>query len=376
LNRSEHFFSQTEFGTFTDTKVTAPAFSHIYVEEEALDYPLAKDILHRFPDAVRIPVRRYQDVFARPRQQFAAQKRSQKLILAVKKAPFLYPGAKVCHDFGNSHFYYTSVALNCLYNCEYCFLQGMFPSANLVLFVNLDDYFADVDHLLKRHPVYLSISYESDLLAMERLVPYTREWIRFASLRPELVIEVRTKSANYAALAGSFGHPNTPPDNVILAWTLSPEEVIRRHEPLTPSLKARLASARQAIADGWKVRLCFDPVLHVRNWREQYRQCIEATFAALPAESVHDISIGLFRVPRDYLKTMRQQRPDSALLHYPYENRQGVLSYPEPLAEEMIRFVREVLEKHVPPDKIYLLEEERHDEEQHDEEQEHKVRHK
>ncbi|MFO7263820.1 MAG: hypothetical protein A6D91_08030 [Bacillaceae bacterium G1] len=327
-------------------------FSRIYVEDGARDYPLAQRVLKRFPQAAVIPIRRYMDVFGRPRQQFAVQKQAQQLILAVKRPPFIYPGAPVCHDFGHRHFYYTSVALNCLYNCEYCFLQGMFPSAHLVLFVNVEDYFAEAAQLLQQHPVYLSVSYESDLLAMERIVPYVRAWIEFAARHPNLTVEVRTKSANYAALASI-----RPLDNVILAWTLSPEAVIGRHEPLTPSLSARLASARQAAEDGWPVRLCFDPLLFVPDWREQYRQCIETTFAAIPAEKVRDISIGLFRVPKDYLKAMRKQRPDSALLHYPYENRHGVLSYPAPVGEEMVQFVRQELEKHVPPEKIYLLDE-------------------
>ena len=327
-------------------------FTHIYVEDEAKHYPLTRCVLERFPHAVVIPIDRYLDVFGRPRQHFAAQKRAQQLILAVKHPPFIYPGAPVCHDFGHRHFYYTSVALNCLYNCEYCFLQGMFPSAHLVLFVNVEDYYGEAERLLQRHPVYLSISYESDLLAMERIVPYVRSWIDFASRHPSLTVEVRTKSAGYQALASL-----RPPDNVILAWTLSPEAVIRRHEPLTPSLAARLKSARQAAEDGWKVRLCFDPLLYVPGWRELYRRCIETTFAAIPPAGVHDISIGVFRVPREYLKTMRKQRPDSALLHFPYENRRGVLSYPASVAAEMIRFVRELMQHYVPAEKIFLLDE-------------------
>lgn len=327
-------------------------FSRIYVEEEAKDYPLARRVMERFPQAVVVPVDRYLDVFGRPRQQFAVQKQAQQLILAVKHPPFIYPGAPVCHDFGHRHFYYTSVALNCLYNCEYCFLQGMFPSAHLVLFVNMEDYFAETARMLGRHPVYLSVSYESDLLALEDIVPYVRSWIEFAARHPHLTVEVRTKSANYRALASV-----RPVDNVILAWTLSPDAVIRRHEPLTPSLTARLKSARQAAEDGWNVRLCFDPLLHVPNWRELYRQCVEETFALFPAERVHDISIGVFRVPREYLKTMRKRRPDSPLLHYPYENIGGVLSYPASLAADMIRFVREQIEQYVPAEKIYLLDE-------------------
>ena len=34
---------------------------------------------------------------------------------------------------------------NCIYDCDYCYLQGMYPSANIVVFVNHEDFFDAVD---------------------------------------------------------------------------------------------------------------------------------------------------------------------------------------------------------------------------------------
>ena len=59
-----------------------------------------------------------------------------KLILAIKKPPFIYKGTDILQDGGFKNFYYNTPFLNCLYNCDYCFLQGMYPSANMVVFVN------------------------------------------------------------------------------------------------------------------------------------------------------------------------------------------------------------------------------------------------
>jgi spore photoproduct lyase len=324
-------------------------FSHIYIEKEAWKYPLTLTILQRFPHANRIEIDRYQDVFNRSKQNFFLQKHAPKLILAVKKAPFLYRGAEVCHDFGNTYFYYTSSALNCLYNCEYCFLQGMFPSANIVLFVNIDDYFTEVSHTLQKHPVYLAISYETDLLAFERIAPYVSKWIDYAREQEDLLLEVRSKSANYSAIQHL-----EPASQVILAWTLSPDAVIQQFEAGTPNLTARLKSLRQAIDDGWKVRICFDPVLHIENWQEHYRECIEHTFSVVPAEKIQDISIGVFRIPRDYLKKIRKHRIDSALLHYPFESHDGVFSYPHEIAKQLIDHVYQHVNTYVPKEKIYI----------------------
>ena len=100
-------------------------FSHIYVEEEIWDDPQTRQIRNHFPHARMIPVRQYHDVFSRPKQEYAVQKHARNLILARQHGTLLYEGAPVCHSFGHEHFYYTSPALNCLYDCEYCWLKGM-----------------------------------------------------------------------------------------------------------------------------------------------------------------------------------------------------------------------------------------------------------
>lgn len=325
-----------------------PKFSHIYMEKSVRDEPMTQKILARFPKATTIEIDHYKDVFARTKQDFPLQKKTMKLILARKNPPFLYEGADVCHDFGHQHFYHTSSILNCLYNCEYCFLQGMFPSGNLVMFVNTDDFFSEIETRLRQHPVYVSISYESDLLALENVAPFASQWLEFASRHRDLTVELRTKSVNYAAIRHI-----RPQNNLILAWTLSPEAVVRQYEHDTPSFEQRLACIEKAVQEGWSVRLSFDPVLHVEQWKEHYREMIDRTFDVLPAEKLLDISIGTFRMGKDYLKKMRKENPASPVLHYPYEAKDGVYTYPEPLERELIDDVYQKVKKRVAVDKIY-----------------------
>lgn len=331
-------------------------FSHIYVEENALNYPAARAILARFPDAVQIPVRHYMEVFSSHRQEFALQKHSQKLILAVKEEPFLYPGAPVCQDFGNQHFYYTSSLMNCLYDCEYCYLQGMYPSANLVLFVNLADIFLSLEKLLIQHPVYLCISYDTDLLALEGLTGYVKKWIAFTRSHPDLTVECRTKSAGFSLIAGE-----EIPDRFILAWTLSPDTIIQNYEHGTPSLTARLNSICEALAAGCRIRLCFDPVLHVPDWEQLYSELFDTVFrrlSALPVDPVAngqlaDISIGTFRISKEYLGQMRKKRPLSAVVQYPFQTEKGVCSYGNDMDRKLMNFIKTELGRYFPESKIF-----------------------
>ncbi len=334
----------------SETSLLHNAFSHVYVEKQALDFPATKIILESFPHALIVEIEHYKDFFCRSGQDFQLQKSSQKLILAVRKDKFIYEGADVCHSFGHSSFYYTSSILNCIYNCDYCYLQGMLPSGNMVVFVNLEDYLSRVDALLKSAPLYLTVSYDTDLLAFENIYPFTSGWIEYAGKKEGLTMEIRTKSVNYKAISRL-----KPYDNVILAWTISPDSIIAKYEKNTPSLEARLGAIKEAASDGWKVRLCFDPMILTDNWQGIYEECIRKIFNMVRSSEIDDVSIGVFRMASHYLKKIRKNRLDSSLIHYPFDCRDGICSYPEEIKRELIYFVRDELSAHIDKRRIFIL---------------------
>lgn len=333
----------------SNTNLFNSVFSHIYIEEKALNYPNTRKILKHFPKSERVEIHHYKDVFSRNRQNYSLQKESPKLILAVKEDHFIYDGATVCESFGNSHFYYTSIIMNCVYDCEYCYLQGMYTTANIVVFVNIEDYFHAVEKLLMKHSVYLSISYDTDLLAFENIAGYVRQWIQFAEQHEDLKIEIRTKSANFKSIEDLNAE-----ENIILAWTLSPVEMIKCYENKTPFLNNRLSGIKTAIEKGWQVRLCFDPLLYTKNWEIAYKDFIEKTFAEIQGKDILDVSIGAFRVSKDYLKRMKKQRRNSVILNYPFDIVEGVCCYNHDLSQRMVEYVYKLTKKHVAEDKIYI----------------------
>ena len=329
-----------------------PVFSHIYVEERIWEHPRTLGILEKFPSARVTGIHHYKDIFCRSGQNSRLQRQSPKLVLAAKEGTLLYPGAPVCQSFGNEHFYYASSMMNCIYDCEYCYLKGMYPTANLVVFVNIEDIFAKTADDLRSHPLYVCVSYDTDLLAMESIVGYAGAWSSFASqYQKELTIEIRTKCASR-----SYFQNREPLKNVIYAFTLSPEEVIRACEHHTPSLAERTACAGEAMRLGFPVRLCFDPMIYVPGRQRYYGDMLEEVFGQVDAGKLVDVSAGSFRIPADYLKAMRRQQPDSAVSWFPYENEQGVCHYPAALMERMEQFLAEKLGEKLPEEKIFLWE--------------------
>lgn len=325
-----------------------PFFSHIYVEKAVLKHERTQNILRKFPSATVIEIEHYKDVFCRSRQSFPLQHRTQKLILAAKRGTLLYEGAPVCQNFDNQNFYYTSCVMNCIFDCAYCYLKGMYPSAHIVVFVNLEDIFAEVERVLKKHPLYLCVSYDTDLLAMEQIIGYVREWCDFAAKQENLKIEIRTKCANQ-----SFAQSVTPTSAVIYAFTLSPQAVIDAYEHHTPSLAERLFCAAKLIQTGYSVRLCFDPMLYIPDWEQHYETMLEQVFRTIPMENIVDVSVGTFRIAKDYLKNMRKQDSESAVIWFPFQKEGGYCHYPDALMEQMECFLSKKLEKKISKEKIF-----------------------
>ena len=333
-----------------------PFFSHIYVEKAIAGHTRTKRILKRFPHANIIFIDHYKDVFCRKRQDFILQQRAQNLILGARHGNLIYEGAPVCQSFGNENFYYTSCIMNCIYDCEYCYLKGMYPSGNMVVFVNLEDFFDEIKAYLRKHSMYLCISYDTDMLAMEQVTGYTAEWISFAQTQANSVnplkIEIRTKSAD-----NLFWQKHSPIPGIIYAITLSPQAVIDAYEHRTPSLCQRLASARQAIQMGFSVRLCFDPMIYCRNWEQHYGDMLRQVFAEIDMDKTSDVSVGTFRVSQDYLKIMRKNQPCSAVVQFPYQNDGGVYHYSQELTKRMEGFLTDRLKEKMPEKKIFLWKE-------------------
>lgn len=330
----------------SEKKYLADPFSHIYIEENAFSYELTKEILKKFPTSHIIKIKHYKDIFNRSNQNFLVQKYSKSLILAVNNGELLYPGARVCQSFGNENFYYTSNIMNCIYDCEYCYLQGMYPSGNMVIFVNVEDYFKKLSEVLKKGPAYVCISYDTDLLAMESITGLTHKWIEFTEAAPNLKIEIRTKSAyDTSCFKGCT-------ERVIFAWTLSPDIITHNYEHMTPSLSSRIESVNKAISYGLSTRLCFDPMIYIQDYRKIYSDFYSTVFSNIDCNKIVDASLGLFRISASYMKAMRKKRT-CAITSYPYTNINGICSYEQKKSDEMINFARLELLKYIPENKLF-----------------------
>lgn len=325
-------------------------FNVIYVEEDAFEYPITQQVLKRYPDTDVISIRHYKDVFNRPCQHFVTQKEHPSLILAVKKEPFLYRGPEVCQNFGYNNFYYTSFLLNCVFDCEYCYLQGMYGSANLVAFVNIEDFQGAISKVVSREPVFLAASYDTDLIGFHNIIPYMDYFYDFFKKQPNLFVEARTKSSNQG-----FYRNHTPLDNLIIAFTLAPEGVIQKYERGTPSLSARIKAIQTAIEYGFKVRICLDPIFINEDVDSLYEPFYSYIFSQIDAGSIVDVGYGFFRMSKEFFKKIKRQRENSQLFSEEYEIASDVVSYSQKLKNDVKEKHYKILTQYIEKEKIFSL---------------------
>ena len=325
-------------------------FSAIYIENAVRQHPRAKAICERFPDIPQVSIERYGEVFNRKAQNFRLQKQFPALILANKhdnhvlKAPDSY-------GFGGKHNYYFSHMMNCIYDCRYCFLQGMYRSAHYVLFVNYEDFesaLKDKMNINTNNGCNFYSGYDCDSLALEPISQFSDFILPLFQQHPGAVLELRTKSTQIRSLLD-----REPIENVVVAYSFTPDKVSQALEHKVPKLEKRLQAMMKLQERGWKVGLRFEPVMYESAYRENYLALFETIFAMLNAEQLHSVSLGMFRMPDNFFKNIVKLYPDEKLFAGPLKIQQGLATYQEEIENEVLHFCRQALLRYIPQSIYY-----------------------
>ncbi|MFQ5487056.1 MAG: radical SAM protein [Gammaproteobacteria bacterium] len=324
--------------------------STLYIEEAVLDHPRSRELRARFPRAAVVPCRHYGEVFNRKGQHFRLQKRRPALILARKHDNFLLP-APPQYGIGGRHNFYFSHMLNCLYDCRYCFLQGMYRSAHYVLFVNYEDFQDAIQTQAGALPdtQYFYSGYDCDSLALEPLSGFCQSFLPMFRRLPHCVLELRTKSTQVRALLEM-----EPLPNCVVAFSITPEALRQQLEGGVPPLERRLAAMEKLVHRGWPLGLRFDPLIYHRDYAALYEELFATLFARLPASALHSVSLGAFRLPEDFHRAIVRLYPDDPFLAGPFAARQGMVAYRKELEEEMLATCKQLLQEYLPAAKLFL----------------------
>lgn len=330
-----------------------PRIRRILVESEAGDYDLTRRILARLP-GVPVEVVPDKGVLRPPpgeRLWWLAAAKST-LLLAVQKGPFWRP-CPGTRDYLCCGYQVLQVTLNCPMDCSYCVLQGYVNLPALTVFVNLEDLLAELEARLGEDPAKiwrLGTGEFGDSLALDDLMGLNERLIPWFAGRRQALLEIKSKLPVPDHLLTLGPNPQ-----VVLAWSLNPQEIIRQEEHRTASLAARLAAAARAAAAGFRVAFHFDPLIYFPGWEAAYQRTVARLGELVPPRAVAWISLGGLRLLPPLRALIHRRFPQSRIAAQEMVLApDGKLRYFITLRVEMYGRLREWLSRAAPGVPVYL----------------------
>ncbi len=278
----------------------------LYIEEKVKYHPFTKKVLSKLtPISVEF-VEDYRKIGEAKPFPKRAEEDKNSLALGEKKGEVL----KSIGRMENGE-YYLFHEIDCVYDCEYCYLQYYFQTKVPVIFVNRDEVLIKIEEVLKTHPhPYFHVGEVCDALAFDHITDFSLDIAKLCFEYENGVVEFRTKSNNISNLISI----NNPPKNIIPSWTFSPGRVVTSIEHKTPSFRERLFAAKKCQEAGYIVGVRLDPVILYDGWERDYREMIEELFPILDSKKIDYISLGTIKLHRLLIDAVGERFPENRIL--------------------------------------------------------------
>jgi spore photoproduct lyase len=220
-----------------------------------------------------------------------------------------------------------------------------------VLFVNYEDFqrqIRDICYQTPDQPIYFFSGYDCDSLALEPITGFAEAFLPLFAELPNAWLELRTKSTQIRSLLN-----RQPLKQCVVAFSLSPDDVVEKVEAKAPSLDKRLEAAAKLQQQGWPIGLRFDPLIYQHNYQQHYQALFKRVFQLIDANQVHSVSLGVFRLPDQYFKKIHKLYPDEKLFASPFQTSSGMVSYRAELEAKMMQDCTEMLLQYIPESKLF-----------------------
>ncbi len=265
-----------------------------------------------------------------------------------KRCPGARPGLTCCNYF------VLNLGLQCNMNCSYCYLQSFINSPVMKIYANLDkalDELRAMSETLRDQPLRVGTGEVIDSLSLDEVTLYSRELIKFFRDYPRWKLEFKTKSSKVDQFL-DVEHAQ----NVIVSFSLNPENIVASEEHGTASLAARLQAARKARDNGFLVAFHLDPMIHHEGWRDSYSQMVKQITARFAPEDINVMSVGALRFQPEQRHMMRERFGLQSYVMQAelFKGRDGKLRYDQTLREEMFNFILSEFRARSPQYKIFL----------------------
>lgn len=266
----------------------------IFYEPAILTYELGRQLKEKFANVPWLPIENHNNIEQlrkNPNQEFANMKRF--LIIGVRKSLKYTLNHKV------SDFLVPYTSSGCSAMCLYCYLVCNYNKCSyLRLFVNreqmMNKLIKTASHSEKN--IVFEIGSNSDMV-LENTITGNLEWtIESFSKSEKGFLTFPTKFDMVEPLL-----PLNHSGRIIMRMSVNPEEIIRKIEFGTASLKARLRALNRMCDAGYRVGMLIAPVVLVDNWMELYARLIEQLSDELSQKAKEQLLIEIIFMTYSYV---------------------------------------------------------------------------
>lgn len=268
-----------------------------------------------------------------------------------------YDFFKRCPCTGGAYgcgYHVFNLGFGCIFDCAYCYLQDYANFPGIFLPANTEDFFEAFRRYGKKG-MRLGTGEFTDSLALDRLSGYSIPIIEFFRGREDVIFEFKTKSAEIHGLLAA-GHSG----NIVVSWSLNPQNVIDTSEYFTASLEERLDAASRCEKAGYRLGFHLDPVIYYRGWETDYERLLDMLFQKVSSRSVAWISLGTFRFRPSLKQAIERRFPHNTILDEELiPGYDGKLRYLPEVRRGIYAKILSILRRHSRGLNVYLCMEER-----------------
>ncbi len=247
------------------------------------------------------------------------------------------------------NYHVVDLVEGCPFDCTYCILQEYLNHNVVKVHSHVDKVKDEIISLSKKGTFRLGTGELSDSLAYDHILKLSDFFIPLINKLESIQFEFKTKSANVKRL---FNHN---PKNILVSWSLNPEEIVAAEEHGAARLDERIDAAAMCAEYGYKVGFHFDPLIYYNNFEKGYSGVIKRLFEKIPEQSVEYISISTFRFIPGLLDIVREKFSSSQLLKSDYVSTlDGKMRYFKSQRYYMLRYVVKSIREYWPHVFLYF----------------------
>lgn len=349
-------FSDIDVDPTLKVDVTArPAIKpqNIYIEESVADTEMAARIKTLFPETTVETISTYKEYIKGMRFDIDGYNRRLDNFYLVRENYDFYKRCPCSKGSAFCGYFVVNLGSGCPYECAYCVLQDYINSPGIILPANIGDYFTAFKELGRN--IRCGSCELTDSLAFDHITGYTPKIVDFFRHYPKTMYELKTKSDNIGMLTSVPGARN-----IIVSWSVNPQNIVETVEHFTTSLVQRLQAAKTCTACGYRVAFHFDPIIYYQGWETDYETLVNMVFDTVDDGDVAWISLGALRMTPRLKKIIENRFPDNTILDEEFfVGHDGKLRYSEAIRISLYKNMTSWIRKRCREVPLYLCMEER-----------------